>query len=475
MTVQFNVTGSERKKLVTAISKVLDAEVNYQGAPTFAYEIGEYRIDKTGTVTGPDNRDLITALAEPHGFVAIIGEYDDVASDIDQHHPGQYADPDVPPTEEMLRQAETWMEEQPDFEDLHLTEREELGFGRERRDPVGEDGPQPSDVPEQDAVVIEMPLEGFTTENIDNLCKLVASKEVLIKKALGTAELPIQVLEGRIAFPWFKAITDDGCVDAYAQLITALCKTAKEKKRVTAKAQESFENEKFAMRVWLIGLGLIGKDYSLARKLLMANLDGNSGFRYGAPEQRDAASNVRSGGESRAKKLTVPLNETAEQKAKRELIQLWANTDKRREFLQNHRGWGVWITTPELGLTYYRYELPDGGRILAMEYQRENPYTLSGEESLQTVTTYFLWDGEHFTPHSASEYTIIDRLKNLKAVLQKELCAAAGEEPAPAATTDTTLAEESATAQTEAETGEDSAPAPTDAAPVEDEEAQGDE
>ena len=72
-------------------------------------------------------------------------------------------------------------------------------------------------------------------------------------------------------------------------------------------------------------------------------------------------------------------------------------------------------------MTYYRYELPDGGQILAMEYQSESHYAYAGEDGLQTCTTYYLWDGEHFSPQSASEYTIIDRLKNLKATLQGEL------------------------------------------------------
>jgi len=57
---------------------------------------------------------------------------------------------------------------------------------------------------------------------------------------------------------------------------------------VTAKAQEAYENESYAMRVWLLGLGLIGPDYALARKLLGRNLDGNSSWRYGKPEAEAA-------------------------------------------------------------------------------------------------------------------------------------------------------------------------------------------
>lgn len=37
---KFGVTGQDRKKLVEAISEILDTPMNYLGAPTFAYEIG---------------------------------------------------------------------------------------------------------------------------------------------------------------------------------------------------------------------------------------------------------------------------------------------------------------------------------------------------------------------------------------------------------------------------------------------------
>lgn len=135
-------------------------------------------------------------------------------------------------------------------------------------------------------LVIEYPLDGFTPEAIDNLTKMVLAKEALLKKALGAEELPIQIPDDqRIAFPWFSIDTDSDTATAYAQFIAALCKTAKEKKRVTAKAPEAFENEKFAMRVWLIGLGMIGAEFGAARKLLMRNLSGDSGWRYGKPEK----------------------------------------------------------------------------------------------------------------------------------------------------------------------------------------------
>jgi len=121
-------------------------------------------------------------------------------------------------------------------------------------------------------LIIEMPLEGFSPEKLDNLKKLVESKATLIKKAIGTEDLPIQILEDRIAFPWFSPGAPAEEIQAYSQLIAALCVTAKKKVRVVARPQEVFENEKFAMRVFGIGLGLVGSEYALCRKFMSRNL-----------------------------------------------------------------------------------------------------------------------------------------------------------------------------------------------------------
>ena len=56
MALYYHVTGEQRKALVTAVSAFVDAPAVYQNAPTFAYAIGEYSVDKEGTLTGPAKR-----------------------------------------------------------------------------------------------------------------------------------------------------------------------------------------------------------------------------------------------------------------------------------------------------------------------------------------------------------------------------------------------------------------------------------
>ena len=69
MALYYHVTGEQRKALVTAVSAFVDAPAVYQNAPTFAYAIGEYSVDKEGTLTGPANEALVAAL-QAKGFMA---------------------------------------------------------------------------------------------------------------------------------------------------------------------------------------------------------------------------------------------------------------------------------------------------------------------------------------------------------------------------------------------------------------------
>ena len=69
MALYYHVTGEQRKALVTAVSVFVDAPAVYQNAPTFAYAIGEYSVDKEGTLTGPASEALVAAL-QAKGFMA---------------------------------------------------------------------------------------------------------------------------------------------------------------------------------------------------------------------------------------------------------------------------------------------------------------------------------------------------------------------------------------------------------------------
>jgi hypothetical protein len=300
MEFKYNVTGQERKALVEAISEITNQPAHYNGAPTFSYTIGEYYIDKNGTVTGEWNLHLMVAL-ENKGF---------------EYEPSKTFHLITPRGTLLIQQQFLTAEDaQAEGYEIYFSHEERdiyikpsgtsehgkyfavvgepFGQTETETDPDGYDGeaiPEGAEVTDIstdedggiDTITIEYPLKDFTPETLDNLVKMVESKEVLIKQALNADTLPIQVLEDRVAFPWFK-YTDNANLEAYMQFITLLCQTAQEKKRVIAKAQESFENPRFAMRVWLIGLGMVGAEFATARKILTKPLDGNGAWRYGKP------------------------------------------------------------------------------------------------------------------------------------------------------------------------------------------------
>ncbi|MFR7894129.1 MAG: hypothetical protein ACLU38_08705 [Dysosmobacter sp.] len=48
MTLRYNLTGADRKRLVTAISEITGAPAKYLGAPSFAYQVDYFTIDRNG-------------------------------------------------------------------------------------------------------------------------------------------------------------------------------------------------------------------------------------------------------------------------------------------------------------------------------------------------------------------------------------------------------------------------------------------
>ena len=130
-----------------------------------------------------------------------------------------------------------------------------------------------------DHIYIEMPRYYYTDAALENLKKIIKSKETLIKKAIGADSLPIEVTEEKVIFPWFTDLEPEA-LHAHAAFIHKLSRMAKEATRVTA-AEKETENEKYAFRCFLLRLGFIGDEYKADRKILLKNLTGSGAFKNG--------------------------------------------------------------------------------------------------------------------------------------------------------------------------------------------------
>ncbi len=238
MTIFYNATGVDRKKLVQAIANATGAESKYHGVPTFTYEVDYFTITREGNLVFNDMADseeienLVEALAQ-QGFVAEGSEYDEPMPDIEVEEPLE----DCPP-------------------------------------PYGTPDEEPAEL------TISIPLEKV---KVGNLTNILDAKADLIKKALGVSDIRIFVDPDKVSFPWFKELPDADTTAAYSAFICKLCEMSVNQTRISAKAKD-VENEKYAFRCFLLRLGFIGDEYKAARKILLRNLAGSSAFKGGQPK-----------------------------------------------------------------------------------------------------------------------------------------------------------------------------------------------
>jgi len=94
-----------------------------------------------------------------------------------------------------------------------------------------------------------------------------------------------------------------------------------------------------------------------------------------------------------------------------ELKKLWSNNNKRRAFVEDYTGWEILAVTPQLGLKYYKYDLPDESRIIVLEFMQKS--WRSGKHE-PTIDFFLQLKGKLFNPHPTNIGWICEHLKDLK-------------------------------------------------------------
>lgn len=209
-----------KKLMVKAIEEATGQKAKYLGVPSCAYEIGDYRVEKDGTLKWEDYRDADPKCAdESSRVVNACIEATGITPEGMKHE-----------------------EEITDLIDL----------------------------------TVEIPVDKV---DVDNLGKLIEAKGKLIRKALGIETSTITADPEKVYFAWFHQI-DPAKAQAYTNFISALCEMTINQKRISAKETE-VPNEKYAFRCFLLRLGFIGPEYKADRKILLENLEGSSAFKSG--------------------------------------------------------------------------------------------------------------------------------------------------------------------------------------------------
>ncbi len=212
MEIRYLIQKEQRKAMAQTIAELTGTPAEYLAAPTFAYQIGAFRLDKDAVLSFDDSMDE-------------------------------------------------------NFTDTVLSGLEKAGYPAE-------------EAPE--LLTVSMPKSFFDSTALENLKRIAANKERLLKHAFETDSLEITETDETIEFPWF-TLHDDSDSDIYCTFIEKLCDFAKNQKRVNNKPDTS-DNEKYAFRCFLLRLGMIGSEYKSARKVLLRNLTGSSAFRHGKPK-----------------------------------------------------------------------------------------------------------------------------------------------------------------------------------------------
>lgn len=224
MEIKFNVTGADRKQLVSIISDVTGWKAVYKGMPSAAYAVNNITVTKNGTCCFDERTD--------YDIIRKVLEAADKAGFKSENAPDElFAEPT---TEKLLN--------------------------------LYDEGP---------GFAVSIPLDKVAVGNLTNLLDAKAS---LIKKALGITDLGFIIENDKITFPWFKKIPEPDEATAYTQFIAALCQMSINQKRVSSKEKE-INNEKYAFRCFLLRLGFIGDKYKKSRQILLKNLSGSSAFK----------------------------------------------------------------------------------------------------------------------------------------------------------------------------------------------------
>lgn len=195
--MNITLNSTDRKPLVKAISELTGEKAVYMKTPIYAYKIGDYTVTREGNLEVPDGLDA-----------------------------------------ESLQQLKDALES--------------AGYQPEGIE-VSEATAEDSSEDEITGICISMPRSLFDDANLETLKNIIAAKHSLICKALGTDDLPLEITDTKVSFPWFPGQPDADSVKAYDTFVCKLCEMARNMKRSSA-TEKPVDNDKYAFRCFLLRL-----------------------------------------------------------------------------------------------------------------------------------------------------------------------------------------------------------------------------
>lgn len=336
--LKFKLNVAERKTLAKRMEELTGIHPYYTKAPLYSYDIGSYTIDRDGNLlVEPENADaeLLTTLLNE----GLIRGGESIESTDDQPEDTEPTDhlEEEPVTEDT--EAETEVLDEQESEDADTAEENEPAEDEseeaaepdntaedepDAEEPESDEQPEAEDQPEEVPLDLELafPVSQHNGVTLRNLVNLLYSRGKLIGKATGghfhveeglveklkddsctfaimnfinavsdyeaehgAALEGLKITTEKVIFTGFPTASDHEHLTAFAQLAVLMNQQAISQKRIQAKDVND-ENEKYALRTWLLRLGMNGPDFKETRKILMENLSGHAAFRTDEEAQK---------------------------------------------------------------------------------------------------------------------------------------------------------------------------------------------
>lgn len=334
--LKFKLNVAERKTLAKRMEELTGIHPYYTKAPLYSYDIGSYTIDRNGNLlVEPENADaeLLTTLLN-EGLIRGGESIESMDDQMENTEPTDHleeepvtedteAEPEAPDEQES-EDADTAEENEPaEDESEEASEPDNTAEDDTTEEPDAE--PQGTeDQPEEVPLDLELafPVSQHNGVTLRNLVNLLYSRGKLIGKATGghfhvedglveklkddsctfaimnfinavsdyeaehgAALEGLKITTEKVTFTGFPTAPDHEHLTAFAQLAVLMNQQAISQKRIQAKDVND-ENEKYALRTWLLRLGMNGPDFKETRKILMENLSGHAAFRTDEEAQK---------------------------------------------------------------------------------------------------------------------------------------------------------------------------------------------
>lgn len=334
--LKFNKNVEERKTIAHRIGELTGIQPFYTRAPLYTYEVGPYVIDREGNLLVDENQadpEILTALMS-EGLIT-GGEVIDTDAPVDETEfpateespidDDTHADDETPEEDADPQEMETApQEDSGDETEGGESEFEEACVSTEDDAPAEEGAPaETADGSVDMGMNFPIPIGQHSGTSLRNLVNLIYSRGALISRATGghfsvdeelvealkddtcaytkanflamlsdyeaqhgEALHGLKITEDEVIFTGFGRAADMDALTAYGQLAVLMNDQALTQKRIQAKHVND-ANEKYAMRIWLIRIGMGGAEFKKTRAILMKPLGGHTAFR--TPEEAQKA------------------------------------------------------------------------------------------------------------------------------------------------------------------------------------------